>query len=242
MAALVNVTMLRIHQVKCADPKDIEGALLKKLNMPRQDLLSWKVHRKSLDARGQKVLFSFIIDAEVRNEKKYLRKKDVSKAPDETFTFTPKGTSPLQNRPVVAGFGPAGMFAALLLAQYGYKPLVIERGPQIDQRTQDVQAFWKGQQLKPESNVQFGMGGAGAFSDGKLTTRSKDLKSRKVFDELVRFGASPEILYEQLAAMVVQPISQMGLAEDELLAELKQALLHMMERMQPTQSDENDDQ
>lgn len=197
MAALVNVTMLRIHQVKCADPKDIEGALLKKLNMPRQDLLSWKVHRKSLDARGQKVLFSFIIDAEVRNEKKYLRKKDVSKAPDETFTFTPKGTRPLLNRPVVAGFGPAGMFAALLLAQYGYKPLVIERGPEIDQRTKDVQAFWKGGELKPESNVQFGMGGAGAFSDGKLTTRSKDLKSRKVFDELVRFGASPEILYEQ---------------------------------------------
>ncbi len=197
MAALVNVIMIRIHQVKCESAKDIESALLKKLNMPKPDLLCWKVHRKSLDARGQKVLFSFIIDADVRHEKKYLHKKDVTKAPDETFTFTPKGTHPLENRPVVAGFGPAGMFAALLLAQYGYKPLVVERGPEIDQRSKDVDAFWHGGPLKANSNVQFGMGGAGAFSDGKLTTRSKDLKARKIFEELVRFGADPQILYEQ---------------------------------------------
>lgn len=189
--------MIRIHQVKCSDPKDIEGALLKKLNMPKQDLLSWTVHRKSMDARGPKVLFSFIIDAEVRHEKKYLRKKDVRIAPDEKFTFEPSGQTPLENRPVIVGFGPAGMFAALLLAQMGYCPLVLERGSQIDKRTQDVDRFWKEGILDPESNVQFGMGGAGAFSDGKLTTRSKDLKARKVIEELVRFGANPDILYEQ---------------------------------------------
>ncbi len=197
MAALANVNMIRIFQVKCESAKGIEAALLKKLKMNRQDLLSWKVHRKSLDARGQKVLFSFTIDAEVKNEKKYLHKKDVVRAPDEHFEFTPKGVLPLENRPVVAGFGPAGMFAALLLAQMGYKPLVLERGQEIDERTKDVNTFWKEGILNPESNVQFGMGGAGAFSDGKLTTRSKDLKARKIFEELVRFGATSDILYEQ---------------------------------------------
>lgn len=189
--------MIRVHQVKCTDPKDIEGALLKKLKMSKQDLLSWSVHRKSVDARKQKVLFSFIIDAEVRHPQKYLSNPDVRIAPDEKFTYTPKGNVPLSNRPVVVGFGPGGMFAALLLAQMGYCPLVLERGSEIDKRTEDVHRFWQEGILDPQSNVQYGMGGAGAFSDGKLTTRSKDLKARKVFEELVRFGASPEILYQQ---------------------------------------------
>lgn len=191
------IFMIRVHQVKCTDPKKIEESLLKKLNMPKQDLLSWSIHRKSMDARGQKVLFSFVVDVEAKHEKKYLKNKDVIVAPDERFFFTPKQETPLQNRPVVVGFGPAGMFAALLLAQYGYKPLIIERGSAIEKRSQDVQTFWKDGQLNPESNVQFGMGGAGAFSDGKLTTRSKNLKVRKVFEELVNLGANPNILYEQ---------------------------------------------
>lgn len=197
MAALVNVNMIRIHQVKCGDPKEIETRLLKKLNMPRKDLLSWSVHRKSVDARGQKVLFSFVIDAEVRNPKKYLKHRDVTIAPDETFRYEPSGTLPLADRPVVAGFGPAGLFAALLLAEYGYKPIILERGAAIEERQIDVDRFWKEGRLDPESNVQFGMGGAGAFSDGKLTTRSKDLRTRKIFDDLVRFGAEKDILYEQ---------------------------------------------
>lgn len=189
--------MIRIYQVKCDDPKRIEESLLKKLNLPKRDLLSWHVHRKSMDARGQKVLFSFVIDAEVRHENRYLKKKDVVRAPDERFVFEPSGTLALENRPVVAGFGPAGMFAALLLAQKGYRPLIVERGKEIDARSADVERFWKDGILNPESNVQFGMGGAGAFSDGKLTTRSKDPKARRVFEELVRFGAHPDILYEQ---------------------------------------------
>lgn len=189
--------MIRVHQVKCTDPKKIEESLLKKLNMPKQDLLSWSIHRKSMDARGQKVLFSFVLDVEAKHEKKYLKKKDVIVAPDERFLFTPSGQAPLENRPVVVGFGPAGMFAALLLAQYGYKPLIVERGSAIEKRSLDVETFWKEGLLNPESNVQFGMGGAGAFSDGKLTTRSKNLKVRKVFEELVKLGANPDILYEQ---------------------------------------------
>ncbi len=189
--------MIRIHQVKVTDAKDIEKTLLKKLNMPKEDLLSWTVHRKSVDARKGKVLFSFIIDAEVKHPARYLKKKDVSITPDERFQFTPTGTAVLKNRPVVAGFGPAGLFASLLLAQYGYKPIIIERGSEISKRQQDVETFWKEGLLNPESNVQFGMGGAGAFSDGKLTTRSKDLKSRKVFEELVSFGAPKQILTDQ---------------------------------------------
>ncbi len=159
--------MIRVHQVKCTDPKKIEESLLKKLNMPKQDLLSWSIHRKSMDARGQKVLFSFVLDVEAKHEKKYLRKKDVIIAPDERFLFTPSGTVPLVNRPVVVGFGPAGMFASLLLAQYGYKPLIVERGSAIEKRSEDVNNFWKEGILNPESNVQIGMGVAGAFSDGK---------------------------------------------------------------------------
>lgn len=189
--------MIRIHQVKTDDPKKIEEKLLKKLHMPKKDLLSWSVHRKSVDARQQRVLFSYIIDAEVKDEQKYLRYKDVTITPDENYKFTPRGREILKNRPVVVGFGPAGLFAALLLAQYGYKPLVLERGGKIEERQQDVERFWKEGILNPESNVQFGMGGAGAFSDGKLTTRSKDLKSRKVYEELVKFGADKSILIDK---------------------------------------------
>lgn len=189
--------MIRIHQVKTADPADLEKQLLKKLRMPKSDLLSWKIHRRSVDARGQKVTFSYVIDADVKHEKKYLKQKDVFKTPDETFRFAPKGTEVLKNRPVVIGFGPAGLFAALILAQYGYRPLIVERGSAVDKRQSDVKRFWEEGILDPESNVQFGMGGAGTFSDGKLTTRSKDTKGRKVLEELVALGANPDILIEQ---------------------------------------------
>lgn len=189
--------MIRVHQVKTDDPERIREALLKKLNMHERDLLSYEIHRKSVDARGHRVLFSYVIDAKVRNEKKYLKKKDVFEKPDETFRFAPEGEENLENRPVVIGFGPAGLFAALLLAEYGYCPLVIERGSAIEKRQKDVDLFWKEGKLNPESNVQFGMGGAGAFSDGKLTTRSRDPRSRKVLEDLVSLGADKEILIDQ---------------------------------------------
>lgn len=193
--------MIRVFQVKCSQESGLEAALLKKLNMPKEDLKSWSIHRRSVDARNHEVLFSYVIDADVRHEKKYLKKKylknDVVKTPRETFDWKPSGTRPLCDRPVVAGFGPAGMFAALLLAQNGYRPLILERGSRIEQRQKDVDAFWKEGLLNPESNVQFGEGGAGAFSDGKLTTRSKDVLGRKVLRELVQAGADPEILIEQ---------------------------------------------
>ena len=189
--------MIRLFQVKCANENEIEAQILKKLRIRKEDLLQWHVHRKSVDARHQKVLFSYVVDCKVKNEKKLLKLKDVSLTPDETYHPVMSGKHALLARPVVVGFGPAGMFAALILAQSGYKPIVLERGSKVDVRKQKVETFWENGQLDEECNVQFGEGGAGAFSDGKLTTRSKDSLCRKVLEELVSFGAKPDILIDQ---------------------------------------------
>lgn len=188
--------MIRVFQVKCADEKDIEMQLLKKLHIKKEDLLAWNIHRKSVDARQHKVLFSYTIDCALKNEKRALKNKDVQVTPDETYHFPSFGDRPLITRPVIAGFGPAGMFAALTLAQAGFCPIIVERGSTVDKRKETVDAFWKTAKLDPECNVQFGEGGAGAFSDGKLTTRSKDSRARKVLEELVNFGAKEEILID----------------------------------------------
>lgn len=190
--------MIRVYQVKCAPEESVEKALLKKCKISKKDLLSWSIYRKSIDARGQKVLFSYIIDCEIKNENKLLKLKnnDFRLPVDETYHLPASGNESLSSRPVVVGFGPAGMFAALILAQAGYSPIILERGQKVDQRKETVEAFWNGGGLNEESNVQFGEGGAGAFSDGKLTTRSKDPRSRKVLEELVHFGADPEILID----------------------------------------------
>lgn len=188
--------MIRITQIKCLNENEIETQILKKLHISKKDLLSWQIHRRSIDARHQKILFSYIVDACVRKEERFLKLRDVSVTPDETYVNVSCGTMPLKHRPVVVGFGPSGMFAALLLARQGYKPIVLERGSQIDRRQKVVQAFWNGDDLDPECNVQFGQGGAGAFSDGKLTTRSKDARARKVLEELVEMGADPDILID----------------------------------------------
>lgn len=190
--------MIRVHQVKTnSDQREkIEESLLKKLKMPKSDLLDFVVYKRSVDARGHQVHFSYTIDAKVHHEKKYLRHKDVVKKPNEAYRFEPKGEKELKDRPVVVGFGPAGMFAALVLSQAGYRPIVLERGAEIEERQKDVDLFWKEAKLNPESNVQFGEGGAGAFSDGKLTSRTKDSLLRKVLEELVHFGADPDILVD----------------------------------------------
>ena len=184
--------MLRIHQIKLTLSESLDQLpvkIINKLHISSEDLLSWRIYRESLDARRAKdVHFTYCIDCRVKHEEQVLRKhfKDVSRVQEYRYAYPKKGVIGLTHRPVVVGFGPAGMFAALLLAQMGYCPLVIERGQCVEDRVRRVEDFWQNGKLDPQSNVQFGEGGAGTFSDGKLTTRSKDLRVHKVLEELVR--------------------------------------------------------
>lgn len=194
--------MIRIHQCKLSIDQPIQSlkdVILKKLKIKEHELLSYHIFKESIDARDKHQLyFNYCVDCEVVNESKILKKsmKDISLTPVLTYQFPICGNKELKNRPIVIGFGPAGMFAALLLAQMGYQPIVFERGECVEKRLESVQNFWQNGVLNPSSNVQFGEGGAGTFSDGKLTTRVKDLRSRKVLEEFVKFGAPEEILYE----------------------------------------------
>lgn len=192
--------MIRIQQIHLSLDEDlacIPNKIIKKLHIAKEDLLSYRIHRETFDARPRHMQFSYCVDCKVKNEAELLKhfKKDVVKTPDESYHLPTKGCVGLAHRPVVVGFGPAGMFAALLLAQLGYEPLVLERGECVEERVASVEKFWKEGILNPNSNVQFGEGGAGTFSDGKLTTRVKDTRIRKVLEEFVRFGAPEDILY-----------------------------------------------
>ncbi len=205
--------MLRITEIKLPlltaakeghSHSEIETALLKKLGLSAADLIGFSIFKRGLDARkSQTILFVYSLDVELVNEAKVLAKfsrdPHVKLTPDTEYKFVAKASaetaSPL--RPVIVGFGPAGMFAALILAQAGFKPIVLERGKAVKERTKDTWGLWRKSTLNPESNVQFGEGGAGTFSDGKLWSQIKDPKhyGRKVLQEFVIAGAPPEILY-----------------------------------------------
>jgi len=194
--------MLRIKQIKLSidDPMTkVKSLVAKKLHLKEEDLEDLIIYKESIDARKRdQIHFIYTVDVSVKNEKKILNKKlkDVSLTPDYHYKHPKKGTKALQHRPVVIGFGPAGMFAALLLAQNGYRPIVLERGQSVDERVKAIEEFWNEGKLNPASNVQFGEGGAGTFSDGKLTSRGKDLRGRKVLEEFVLHGAPEDILYK----------------------------------------------
>ncbi|MBR4164339.1 MAG: hypothetical protein IKR11_12520 [Solobacterium sp.] len=189
--------MIKINQISCSLEEELsKETIARKIKCRPNDILSYEIERRSLDARKEKLHYSYSVLAEVKNEKKYLRLKDVGYG--EKITYENLHCENMKQRPVVAGFGPAGMFAALILAEGGCRPIVIERGKAVEERTKDVQAFFQTGILNPESNVQYGEGGAGTFSDGKLTTRSKDPRIRKVFREFVEAGAQENILYDAL--------------------------------------------
>lgn len=193
--------MIRISQLKIDidETHDLLPDLIaKKLKIPAADILDYRIFKESVDARRGTVTFVYTVDVTVSNEQSVLAKglSNITKTPNLEYDMPPKLDTPPTSPPVVIGFGPAGMYAALLLAQCGYNPIVLERGEAVDERVISVEQFWRNGELNPESNVQFGEGGAGTFSDGKLTTRVKDLRGRKVLEELVAAGAPPEILYK----------------------------------------------
>ena len=181
----------------------LRAAIVRRLGITEADLLDFTVFKRSYDARKKNsaIVFVYIIDVEVRNEAEILKRlahdRKLGPAPDTSYHPVGRAPAGLRERPVIVGFGPCGLFAALILAQAGFRPIVLERGRDVRRRTQDTWALWRKNTLDPESNVQFGEGGAGLFSDGKLYSQIKDpnFYGRKVMQEFVRAGAPPEILY-----------------------------------------------
>ena len=181
----------------------LRAAIVRRLGIAEADLLDYTVFKRSYDARKKNsaIVFVYIVDVEVRNEAEILRRlahdRKLGPAPDTSYHPVGRAPAGLRERPVIVGFGPCGLFAALILAQAGFRPIVLERGRDVRRRTQDTWALWRKNTLDPESNVQFGEGGAGLFSDGKLYSQIKDpnFYGRKVMQEFVRAGAPPEILY-----------------------------------------------
>lgn len=171
----------------------------KKLKISLNEIENFKIIKESLDARNKdNIRFTYAVELEHKNEEKLVARLHDKDVRIDTTKYEPDvepGSEKLNSRPVVVGFGPAGIFAALMLAEKGYNPLVIERGEDVDKRSETVDKFWQGEKLNLESNVQFGEGGAGAFSDGKLTTRIKDKRCDYVLEELVKGGAPSEITY-----------------------------------------------
>ena len=197
--------MLRLNEVKLPidhAPEEIRKAILKRLAIPEKELIRFSIFRRGVDARkNHAISFVYTLDVALQNETKTLEKckKDphVVVAPDTSYHFVTKVTQALPDRPVIIGFGPAGLFAGLILAQSGFRPLILERGKAVRERTKDTFGLWRQGILNPESNVQFGEGGAGTFSDGKLYSQIKDPRhyGRKVLEEFVLAGAPEEILY-----------------------------------------------
>jgi uncharacterized protein len=198
--------MLRITEIKLPldHPVDaIATAILKKLHIPPEELLGYSIFKRSYDARKKaEILLVYILDVETTQEKQILARftKDphVMVTPDMSYRYVAEAPRNLTIQPIVIGTGPCGMFAGLMLAQMGFRPILLERGKSVRDRTVDTFGFWKNKaEFNPESNAQFGEGGAGTFSDGKLYSQVKDTQhyGRKVLTELVNAGASPEILY-----------------------------------------------
>lgn len=194
--------MIRINEIKTAldgTYDDLLGGAAKALRISKRKILSLEIIKKSLDSRKKdNLFFVYSVDVTVDGDENEILAKSKNKkaAIVEPFTYVMpdnKRTSDL--RPIVVGFGPGGMWAALTLARAGLRPIVLERGRDVDARTADVNRFWVTKKLDESSNVQFGEGGAGTFSDGKLTTGIKDKLCRKVFLDFVEFGAPEDILW-----------------------------------------------
>ncbi len=200
--------MIRLSELKLAldhTPDDLQALILQTLGITATELAQWHIFKRSFDARKALVRVVYIVDlslasAEIETEllRRHPANPHLQPAPDMNYRLVAQAPSDLPVRPVVVGFGPCGIFAALILAHMGFKPIVLERGKKVRERTQDTWGLWRKHVLDPESNVQFGEGGAGTFSDGKLWSQIKDPRhlGRKVMEEFVKAGAPPEILVE----------------------------------------------
>src|ERR1700759_569721 len=191
--------MLRLTDIKLPldhGPEALKAAILKKLRLPADQLLGWQVFKRGHDARNRNAM-AYIYTVDVRLKDESRAAKTFKPAPD--MEYRPVAKAPVNfQRPLVVGAGPCGLFAALILAQSGFRPIILERGKAVRERTKDTWGLWRKSVLNPESNVQFGEGGAGTFSDGKLYSQIKDPRhlGRKVLTEFVRAGAPEEILIE----------------------------------------------
>jgi uncharacterized FAD-dependent dehydrogenase len=197
--------MLRLTNLKLDlnhPPEELEQAILHKLSIDADQLLSFNVYKRGYDARRKSaIILIYTIDIDTCLNAalldKFVDDTNVKISPDTRYHFVAQAPKVLEQRPVVIGFGPCGLFVGLVLAQMGFNPIILERGKEVRERTKDTFGFWRKKILNTESNVQFGEGGAGTFSDGKLYSQVKDPKhySRKVLKEFVEAGAPDEILY-----------------------------------------------
>lgn len=197
--------MLRLTDVKLPldhTDEDLQAAVLQKLKISQKELIGFSVFRRSYDARKRDAIsLVYTLDVETPRQKQLLKQfkqnNRVGLPPDTSYRHVTQAPATQTQRPIIVGVGPCGMFAGLLLAQMGFRPIILERGKAVHERSVDTFGFWSKRKFNPESNAQFGEGGAGTFSDGKLYSRIKDgdHHGRKVLTELVNHGAVPEILY-----------------------------------------------
>src|SRR6185312_14344620 len=197
--------MLRLTEIKLPlghAPDALRAAIAKRLRVSPGDILNQTVIRCGHDARKKSAIaLIYTVDVAVKDEAAVLARaagdRNIRLAPDTEYKFIAQAPQGLTERPLVIGAGPCGLFAALILAQMGFRPIILDRGKVVRERTQDTWGLWRRSVLNPESNVQFGEGGAGTFSDGKLYSQIKDPHhyGRKVLTEFVAAGAPPEILY-----------------------------------------------
>lgn len=200
---MIRVSNIKIRLNEIKNPRDeisiLKQKLLYRLKISEKELKHFKISKKSVDARKKDdICLVYSVDADVNNESCLLRRTGtgiVPLPPDMPYEILQHGNERLTERPVIVGMGPAGLFAGLMLSRHGYRPVLVDRGEDVDSRVEKINRFWNEGVLDPESNVQFGEGGAGTFSDGKLTTLINDRRCAVVLEEFVKAGAPGEILY-----------------------------------------------
>ena len=195
--------MIRVREIRLSILNDSEDALINKLtkilNVNKEDIISYEIEKRSIDSRDKNnILFVYNLDVNLKDENKIKLSNYISKVNETSYEVSITGEELLGNRPVIVGAGPAGLTLGYMLAKYGFKPIIIEKGKRVEERKEDVNRFWEEDILDENSNVQYGEGGAGTFSDGKLNTLVKDKYGRNkyVFDLLVKMGAPKEIIYD----------------------------------------------